>query len=170
MYQIFRGIVKNPLVIIVCVVLLLVLLYTASSYVSSVMTYFGMETKENIQKKLDNTEAELDKAVEVNKKNEEDRKINEKIDESNKTLEKEKQIQEKSIYNDETKLLEEMNNINSNKPTIESIAYVSESIDRKNIVTPIPSSTRKSNKVSNTQKRKLELLYNRSLTLKGERR
>ena len=170
MYQIFRGIVKNPLVIIVCVVLLLVLLYTASSYVSSVMTYFGMETKENIQKKLDNTEAELDKAVEVNKKNEEDRKINEKIDESNKTLEKEKQIQEKSIYNDETKLLEEMNNINSNKPTIESIAYVSESIDRKNIVTSIPSSTRKSNKVSNTQKRKLELLYNRSLALKGERR
>lgn len=170
MYQIFRGIVKNPLVIIVCVVLLLVLLYTASSYVSSVMTYLGMETKENIQKKLDNTEAELDKAVEVNKKNEEDRKISEKIDESNKTLEKEKQIQEKSIYNDETKLLEEMNNINSNKPTIESIAYVSESIDRKNIVTPIPSSTRKSNKVSNTQKRKLELLYNRSLAFKGERR
>ena len=170
MYQIFRGIVKNPLVIIVCVVLLLVLLYTASSYVSSVMTYFGMETKENIQKKLDNTEAELDKAVEVNKKNEEDRKINEKIDESNKTLEKEKQIQEKSIYSDESKLLEEMNDINSNKPTIESNVFIPESIDRKNIVTPIPSSTRKSNKVSNTQKRKLELLYNRSLTLKGERR
>lgn len=170
MYQIFRGIVKNPLVIIICVVLLLVLLYTASSYVSSVMTYFGMETKENIKKKLDNTEAELDKAVEVNKKNEEDRKINEKIDESNKTLEKEKQIQEKSIYSDETKLLEEMNDINSNKPTIESNVFIPESIDRKNIVPPIPSSTRKSNKVSNTQKRKLELLYNRSLTLKGERR
>lgn len=170
MYQIFRGIIKNPLVIIICVVLLLVLLYTASSYVSSVMTYFGMETKENIQKKLDNTEAELDKAVEVNKKNEEDRKINEKIDESNKTLEKEKQVQEKSIYNDESKILEEMDNINNNKPTIDSTVYVSESIDRKNRVTHIPSPARKSNKVSDTQKRKLVLLYSRSLTLKGERR
>lgn len=169
MYQIFRGIIKNPLVIIICIVLILILLSTASSYVSSVMTYFGMETKENIKKKLDNTEAELDKAVEINKKNEEDRKINEKIDESNKNLEKEKQIQENSIYNDETKILEEMNNIN-NKPTIESTVYVSESIDRKNKASPIPSPTRKSNKVSDTQKRKLELLYSRSLTLKGERR
>lgn len=168
MYQIFRGIIKNPLVIIICIVLILILLSTASSYVSSVMTYFGMETKENIKKKLDNTEAELDKAVEINKKNEEDRKINEKIDEVNKNLEKEKQIQEKSIYTDEDKFLEEMSNNTTIKPTIDDNKSKTKSVDKKNIITSSPA--RKSNKVSDTQKRKLELLYNRSLTLKGERR
>ena len=170
MYQIFRNIITNPIAIIICIALILILLATASSYVSSVMTYFGMETKENIKEKLTNTETELDKAVVINKKNEEDRKLNEKIEESNKRLEKEKNTQEKLIYSDESKILDEMNKDVNSMPTIDTPVMILKQIDKKNNNTSIVSTSRKSNKVSDRQKRKLELLYNRSLTLKGERR
>lgn len=155
MYQILGNIVKNPFTIIVILVLVIFLFFSSISAISGIGTWLGFETKENIEKKLNNTEAELDKAVEINKNNEKDRILNDQINETNKTIEKELKHNEKSIVDDEKKILEELNKI-SIEPTI---------------VTTKPIKVvykKESNTITDSQSKKLSILLARSKQFKGE--
>ena len=168
MYQVFRNIISKPITIVICLILVLLLFFSISSSFTSLMTWFGMETKENVQEKLVNTETQLDKAIDIIKTNEADKVLNEKIVEANKEIAKEAVIADNKITEDENKILEEMSKIVEPvvKPTVDS--------NTKPVAKKVVSNKPKagdicndSNELSYTQIKKLELLVLRSQQLKG---
>lgn len=123
-----------------------------------------METKENVKEKLEKTDNQLHKAIEVIKNNEADKVLNEKIDTVNANIAKETEANINKITEDENKILEELKNISitPDKPIIKSVEK--KIISNKPKVGDIKPSD---NTLSSNQAKMLELLVSRSQQLKG---
>ena len=76
MFEFYKKIVSSPILGIVLLVCIIILFFGISNTVTNVATMFGFGTKENLQTKVDKTNIELNKAIEVNKENIADDKLN----------------------------------------------------------------------------------------------
>ena len=153
MYQVFGNIIKNPITIIVLLLVMLLVIYSGSKALSSLGTWLNFETKENIKEKLVNTEVQLDKAVEVNKQNESNKIITEKIDEVNKSNTKDLLSTEVEINKTEAEVLKEIWKIDS-EPEVQT-----KIVETKVVV--------KDNKLTDKQIKKLDVLLERAKLLEG---
>lgn len=79
MYTWITDVIKRPLVLLVLILILLFSIYGIVLAGKSLLTTLGFGTKENLTEKLIKTENELDKLIEITKKNEEDKIINDAI-------------------------------------------------------------------------------------------
>ena len=131
---------------------------SVSSYVNGLFTWLGFETKENIKEKLINTNEQLNKAVVVIKNNEENDRLNNEANTAKEVIYKEYRDNETNIKESEWKALEEI--FHTKEPTIDT------SIEEKKETVKVIKD-KSSNELSGKQKKQLEVLYNRSLLIKG---
>lgn len=98
MFEFYKKIVSSPILGIVLLVCIIILFFGISNTVTNVATMFGFDTKENLQTKVDKTNIELNKAIEVNKENIADDKLNKAITEITETVDVE--VKEKEVVID----------------------------------------------------------------------
>lgn len=160
MYTVLGNVIKNPLTIIVLLCLTLLLIFSIGNVFENVRTSLGFETKENVKDKLNNTENQLDKLVEINTKNEADKKIEDSL---NKVVE-DKLIKDAKDYSD---IFKEESDILSNAKEVKTIQVAP-------VVTPVSNTvkytgTREQDKLTDSQVNILNNLVIRANKMEGSK-
>lgn len=163
MYQIFDSIKTKPIVVLGIVVVLLFLVMSITSSISSLGTMLGFDTKENTAIRLEKTNNELEKVVDVLENNEHNDKVKKEID----TITDDKVLKDAvvvdAIKGEEIKVLEQI----KNTKVIEEETIV----DTKPVITikDKPTVVYVKKKLNNKQKLALSILRDRAKLLKGNR-
>lgn len=157
MYKILGDLIKSPIAIIAMIVVAVVLLFSLGSAIDSVKTTLGFETKENVKEKLTDTTKELEKAVEVNEKNQKDKELNIAIDTATKIVDDNHNEKEKAILKEDKEIQSLLD-----KEDEELLPIVSSNHDTTSIKVVKEDSPLSKRQIDN-----LNILINRSHTLKG---
>jgi hypothetical protein len=163
MYPFFSNLKIKPIVILMSLVVVMILLFSISSTISSLGTFFGFDTKENTAIRLEKTNTELGKATELLENNEKTDLAESEVDK----IAKEKALQDAitvdKIKDEETKVLETIKNtvvvdedIKSDKPDVNNIKAK-------------PTVVYVKKKLNNKQKLAISLLRDRARLLKGSK-
>lgn len=167
MYQIFRSVLANPFTIIIIIVIMLMVFVGVGSMFSSVGTALGFDTKENIKETLVKTENQLDKLLEINKKNEADKELNTAISDITLSKIEEDKIIATDIHKEEAAILELINKEIKAIPHSEPVDAVTPKPITKIVEKIVIRKEIVDKQLTQNQKNSLSLLVDRSKTLKG---
>ena len=156
MYKIFGNLVSSPITAFLTILLVVFLIFSGINMFDSIKTSLGFETKENVKEKLVNTTTELDKVVVINENNKKDKELNESIDSTNKNITDTMKVIEKDIIEDNKKIQELL----SKEDVIIEDTKEPIIINNTKIV-------KEEKPLTKRQIENIDLIVNRSLTLKG---
>lgn len=164
MYSIFNSLKEKPIITLGILVVLLLIVISITSSISSLSTVFGFNTSENTSIRLEKTNNELEKAVEVLENNEHKDMVKKEID----VITTEKVTQDAVVIDtikaDELKVLEQI----KNTIVVDDVKDVVD-IKPKTINMDRPTVVYVKKKLNNKQKLAISILRDRAKLLKGNR-
>lgn len=160
MYTIFKSIMEKPILIGGIMIIAIILIMSLISSISSLGTFLGFNTKENMAIKLERTNTELRDAANLLEKNREEYKLDKEIDSITKNAIAKDAVKIEEIINNERKALEIINTTPTDTANIVVDGDIPNLIkDKPTIATPLA--------LTQKQKVALSILKKRAKSLKG---